>query len=620
MPGSEAPPRPALPRLTRPSFDSASNKDLTMQLPRARRSRLHVPNRRKHSSTGSPVVAHSQSHGGSAQMCVVRRHGSTTVRTYRDPEQAPVRMQLTQSVRKSNDRSKNIPDIRPPLFRNESDVSIFFSGNGLFPLYVDLTAQEGSGLNMNLATPPTVQVFSFPDSGTVKKPKELDPHDWDLPAFKRVNERVFVMKLGFKKAIGASRFFFITVSVTIGTTTVKLTSNLFKVATKPRKMVVGNLDASWSIAALRDLCPGLCALRPRSGASRAAKTSDREAVDITGPDVDHNTSSAGDVRHAFSVMFRTPSRCLAFFAENYMTFYKHRASVHLVPKRPLKMQPPAGLHHAAVTEVTSSADSPVTTFSMSGGSPRVGRSPVARVPSGISAGAGAGAGAGTARVAVPRCRSDSSNAELPIGASPRSATVVGLAPPTEADVDMLVGAPSLPVLPVAAPSVERDVAPNPEAEAAAAPVTPTVVSAERTAYEGEALPLAELGIDLSILSAPISLPVAPPRSVSGSWIPSAPLFERGISLSSIGTVDFAEMDHSLLDGTEMDGECAFPLELRVGNVGWDVIGFGVDSPSVVCSSPALVAPGSRKRRMTEAPTGSMCRPTSMMRTSMSMSH
>lgn len=104
VPGSEAPPRPALPRLTRPSFDSASNKDLTMQLPRARRSRLHVPNRRKHSSTGSPVVAHSQSHGGSAQMCVVRRHGSTTVRTYRDPEQAPVRMQLTQSVRKSNDR------------------------------------------------------------------------------------------------------------------------------------------------------------------------------------------------------------------------------------------------------------------------------------------------------------------------------------------------------------------------------------------------------------------------------------------------------------------------------------------------------------------------------------
>lgn len=121
--------------------------------------------------------------------------------------------------------------MRPALFANEHDVTIFFAGNGLFPLFVDLHSPKGSGFNMLEASPPSVRVFSYPEQGPAPvRCTEVDPKIWELPSFQRVDEEVYVVKLGFKKGVGAHRYFFLTVSLEFDNgASVTLTSELFKV-------------------------------------------------------------------------------------------------------------------------------------------------------------------------------------------------------------------------------------------------------------------------------------------------------------------------------------------------------------------------------------------------------
>lgn len=273
-----------------------------------------------------------------------------SMKTFTDMAAAPLTMTLQQSVKKANDRGKEIPDVRPPLYNNESGVTVFFAGNGLFPLFLEVTTAAGSSIDLTDAGPPAVHVYSYREMGPPRQAEEVSTHDWSVPAFRRVSRDSYVVKLSFKKAIGAGRFFFLTLGFSVGDKHVTLSSELFKIATKPRKMVVGDLPSHYTPEMIREMCPDLYG-RPEpkaSGRKRAkSRVSDVGPVDITKEAI---TPSA----RSYALMFRTPSRCLTFFAEHFFKFYNISASCHLVPKRPGKMQPPSGLHHEASLRIQDS--------------------------------------------------------------------------------------------------------------------------------------------------------------------------------------------------------------------------------------------------------------------------
>lgn len=522
-------------------------------------------------------------------------------------------------------RSKTIPDVRPPLFVNDSNVTIFFAGNGLFPLFVDITSVRGSGFDMSAASPPDVTMFSYPDTTSVKRPKLVDPHDWDMPSFKRVDRHTYVLKLGFKKAIGASRFFFLRVSITSGDRTVTLTSNLFKVATKPRKLVIGNLDESWTVSDLANLCPELGKGARGSSVSRAARAAAQEkgVVEVAGPTSDNRAQEeAGDgiPRQCFSVMFATPSKCLAFFADNYLRFHNLGLSFHLVPKRPLKMQPPKGLVHNAVTELTCTGGlSPMHAVPATA-------APPARVAQRASRTSSASPATMNARC-VPRL-------SLPSGSRPRPARKAGrtglLSSPTalvrvpvagaSSAIPVLVHrAPSLPTPSALALGVTRAMSPSVMARSQS-PVLPVVAEPSTSASSVDDMGDGSSGLSaatatvtpVSILS---NLDIFPalPVTLAGDMVAPLTMLERGVSSSSVGTVDFMEMANNFFDDADMCdvGDLSAPVGWQVRVESGCSDGFGLDSPMV--SAPMVSAPmdsapvvsaraPASKRRMDSSPT------------------
>lgn len=545
--------------------------------------------------------------------CVVHRHGGTTTTVYSDASMAPVQLHMTQSVRKSNDRSKVIPDVRPPLYVNDTGVAIFFAGNGLFPLYVDITAAKDSGFDMTHASPPAVSMYSYPDSSPAKHAREVDPMDWELPAFRRVNSSTYVLKLGFKKGIGATRFFFLNVTLTSGNTTVTLTSGLFKVATKPRKLVIGNMESHWTAATLREMCPDLCARSSRGKRGfRAAssRSSDNGEVDIHGPTPDSHAvvgkcADTSSDRNAFAILFRTPSRCLGFFADHYLDFFNLGATFHLVPKRPLKMRPPADLNHVARTELKVVSGPPAATMSPTVSCPP--HAPITFLTSGTyrqsssvsSASVGQHCGAGVV------VRRSGSGHCLPVGISNRrSGSSESITVPAEIGRAMSdpfatrdpVGL-VLPVAPSARTSSGASTVVAPTVRGGTVVLGPTIVTDPTSNILGEE-DLLDFDEDMKDLSDgegeggndAIELPVAPPQPAAMLGAPGLPMpaFERGISISSVNTADFLDIAQSM--DTFFDEEPGRPmggaaLTLRL-NSGGDLSGAWA-----ACDSP-LAAPDS----------------------------
>lgn len=70
-------------------------------------------------------------------------------------------LELTQPVHKKNDRTPDISLTRPALFVDPSTgVSTLYTGNGLFPLYVDIRASTAEAMAILTHTkidPPTVR-------------------------------------------------------------------------------------------------------------------------------------------------------------------------------------------------------------------------------------------------------------------------------------------------------------------------------------------------------------------------------------------------------------------------------------------------------------------------------
>lgn len=141
--------------------------------------------------------------------------------------------------------------------------------------------------------------------------------------------------------------------------------------------MLGNLDASWTKPALRSHFRDL---RERRG-DRAGGRANDYAADIGERLAEDDV---GD-RFRFDITFDTPSRCLAFYGNNFMHCTQQLGmSCHLVPKRPGKMAPPQGVNHTRVVDIRHYGEPPVVRASTRVSS------------SGSSSGGGAGGGAGVA--------------------------------------------------------------------------------------------------------------------------------------------------------------------------------------------------------------------------------
>ena len=496
--------------------------------------------------------------------------------------------------------SKAIPDVRPPLFKNDSGVCIFFAGNGLFPMFVDLQTQPGADFDMLSASPPAVRVFSFSDSSPVKRAREVDTHDWDMPSFKRMNSGLYVLKLGFKKAIGASRFFYLSVTLTSGATTVTLTSPLFKVATKPRKLIIGNLDPSWTADSLCGTCPDLRAHGDKPNLQLAGPEPDvRAAAASAVAGATHHTHAHAHTPVSFSVLFRTPSKCLAFFAKHFITFNNMGTTFHLVPKRPAKMQPPNDLRHSAFTKVQWHSHTSAATAAAAAAAAavparhaRLSAAPAPtrhRQPSRAVVGAGAAVPCSRARSAVSRTVRSMSGEDTPVPMPVQRSISVGLVRLPDAhtsttldDMDMDGSAVGCaygamhPILPIAtrvpssssssSSSAASFVATSAGANGALSPTMAPAQSLSRSGSkssdQGSVTVAAPYGGPSTLLSSEadflhgsgIALPVDP-NTTGVFGVSPAPILERGISACSIGTFDLQDMD-SWFEKEDAAGEMA----------------------------------------------------------------
>lgn len=259
-------------------------------------------------------------------------------------------LRFAQGPQKRNDRTPDIPSVRPGIFLDpQTGVSTLYTGNGLFPMFLDIVAVKSHGfaesvLDRCKTEPPVVRLFGYEAASLAAQAQmedvsQLGTGSFDVLAYEVLSPNLLCLKITFRKAIGHQRLFFMELDLpTSGAAKNVLTirTGRFRVATKPTKVVLRHVPLDWNAARLRETWPLLNTTTGGTGTRSAMPLSYRIEED---EDVRIEDEPAGEYgldppgTKTVGLNFQTSSRCLGFYSKHSLSIPKLGIVVDLVPKR-----------------------------------------------------------------------------------------------------------------------------------------------------------------------------------------------------------------------------------------------------------------------------------------------